>query len=178
MLAAGLGFHSRVWFSFNATLRQDIRDGIKEGYSSLGSCASLRPRVTRWDHGQEDDSVLTLCATVSVKVNHLEGTGRLEGLLQTVSSNFGGGHFRAVCLESPLTSAPGLPWGLYLAMSNITSSSSAAVFLHVLLQTVKHPASTKPPLNHGEVLACLENNFLGKCYISGQTMILTGVLLS
>lgn len=138
MLAAGLGFLTRVWFSFNATLRQDIRDGIKEGYSSLGSCASLHPRVTRWDQGQEDDSVLTLCATVSVKVNHLEATGRLEGLLQTVSSNFGGGHLRVVCLESPLTSAPGLPWGLYLAMSNITSA--AAVFLHVLLQTnTQHP---------------------------------------
>lgn len=154
MLAAGLGFHTRVWFSFNATLRQDVRDGIKEGYSSLGSSASLRPRVTRWDQGQEDDSVLTLCATVSVKVNHLEGTGRLEGLLQTVSSNFGGGHFRAVCLESPLTSAPGLPWGLYLAMSNITSSSAAAVFLHVLLQTnTQHPPNL--PMSRGKVLACL-----------------------
>lgn len=104
--------------------------------------------------GSEDDSVLTLCATVSVKVNHLKATGRLEGLLQTVSSNFGGGHFRAVCLESPLTSAPGLPWGLYLAMSNITSSAAAAVFLHVLLQTnTQHPPNL--PMNRGKVLACL-----------------------
>lgn len=46
LLTWDMEFHARVWFSFNWTLGEDIRQHIEEASPSLGSCAPLPSRVS------------------------------------------------------------------------------------------------------------------------------------